>query len=124
MNTKKIFMFLFAASMISSQSVMADVRSNLEVDIKNHHQGDNIATSETHGSGNENIMSAKAGSVNINQDSKCCTDGMAKYDMKLKVMDHHNGKNLATAKKAGSGNMNQIEAAAGTLNITVSNGVR
>ena len=124
MHTKKFVMFLFTASMISSQSIMADVRSNLEVDIKNHHQGDNIATAESYGSGNENIMSVKAGSVNINLDSKCCTDGMAKYDMKLKVMDRHKGKNLATVKKGSSGNMNQIEAAAGTVNITVGNGVR
>ena len=110
--------------MISSQLLMTDVRSNLEVDIKNHHQGDNIATAESYGSGNENIMSVKAGSVNINLDSKCCTDGLAKYDMKLKVMDRHKGKNLATVKKGSSGNMNQIEASAGTVNITVGNGVR
>jgi hypothetical protein len=124
MNHNIIFILLFATSMISSQLLMADVKSNLEVDIKNHHQGDNIATAESYGSGNENIMSVKAGSVNINLDSKCCTDGMAKYDMKLKVMDRHKGKNLATIKKGSSGNMNQIEAAAGTVNITVGNGVR
>jgi len=79
MNHNKIFMLLFATSMISSQLLMADVTSNLEVDIKNHHQGDNIATAESYGSGNENIMSVKAGSVNVNLDSKCCTDGMANH---------------------------------------------
>lgn len=113
----KSFISIFVTFIIilSTQSVLADVLSNIKTDIKNMQRGNNTATAVNRG-GNNNRVIAFAGVVNINIENSYNTKIQSNINSKFNIS--HWGNNTATATNKGGSN-NYIRATASIVSLNI-----